>query len=149
MSSLKVGLLGLGSTGLRALEEMVQEKEHIELLNDRTISILGIIIKNDRHILSVQKGVIVSRDFEELINKKPEVMIEAIGEIELARTYIEYSLKKGCNVVSSNQECMAKYGEQLQVTAEKNKVQVIFEENVAEGISVIMSPPALITISQK
>jgi homoserine dehydrogenase len=139
LRSLKVGLLGVGTAGLRALEEMIQIKEHIELLNGRSIAISGIIIKNDNHILSAQKGVLMSKDFEEIINKQPEVIIEAIDEIELARTYIEYSFKKGCHVVSSNKECIARYGEQLQKTADINKVQFIFEANVVEGISVIRS----------
>ncbi|RFU62069.1 homoserine dehydrogenase [Peribacillus glennii] len=149
MTSLKVALLGLGTVGLGVFESITQRKEQIEGLIGRKIEISGVLIKNQVKSRDLHDGVFISKDFEEVITrKKPEVVIEAIGGIEPARTYIEYSLRNGCHVVSANKDCIARHGKELQKIARENGVRFVYEASVAGGIPVLRTLRELLAVNK-
>ncbi|WP_180954564.1 homoserine dehydrogenase [Bacillus sp. V5-8f] len=149
MAALKVALLGLGTVGLGVFESITQRKEQIEGLIGRKIEISGVLIRNEAKARALNEGVFISKDFQEVITqRKPEVVIEAIGGIEPARTYIEYSLRNGCHVVSANKDCIAKHGRDLQRIARENGVRFVYEASVAGGIPVLRTLRELLAVNK-
>jgi homoserine dehydrogenase len=149
VTTLKVALLGLGTVGLGAFETITQRKEQLESLIGRSIEIAGVLIKNKEKTRDIQKSVYISKDFEEMITKKrPEVVIEAIGGIEPARSYIEYALRNGCHVVSANKDCIARHGKDLQAIARENGVRFVYEASVAGGIPVLRTLRELLAVNK-
>ncbi|CAH0344321.1 homoserine dehydrogenase [Bacillus sp. CECT 9360] len=149
MTTLKVALLGLGTVGLGAFEAITERKEQLESLIGRKIELAGVLIKNEQKTRNIHEDVFISKDFEEIIaRKQPEVVIEAIGGMEPARTYIEFALRNGCHVVSANKDCIAHHGKEFQKIAEENGVRFVYEASVAGGIPVLRTLRELLAVNK-
>jgi homoserine dehydrogenase len=66
-----------------------------------------------------------------------DVVVEVIGGIEPARTYIKAALQRGRSVVTANKQLMASRGDELLATAAAAGVDLFFEASVGGGIPVI------------
>ena len=65
-------------------------------------------------------------------------MVELIGGSEgPAKKLVFNSIKNKKHVVTANKSLISKYGDQLAVLAEKNKVNIEYEAAVAGGIPII------------
>ena len=63
-----------------------------------------------------------------------ELVIECMGGLEPAHTYVRRALEAGCHVVTSNKKMLAAYYEELQDLAEKNGCLIRYEACVGGGI---------------
>ena len=68
-----------------------------------------------------------------------DVVVEAIGGEEPARQYLERALGAGKHVVTANKEVIAKYGMELMVLAQRQKVSLNYEAAAGGGIPLIAS----------
>ena len=85
---------------------------------------------------SVKK--ILTRDFDEILNISDiGIVVETMGGIEPAYSYVKEALKKGKAVVTSNKELVALHGAELIRIAEDSKVHFLFEASVGGGIPII------------
>mgnify|MGYP000624101547 FL=1 len=66
-----------------------------------------------------------------------DIIIELIGGIEPARTYILDALHAGKHVVTANKDLIAVHGKKLMDTARASHVDFLFEAAVAGGIPII------------
>ncbi|NLO97654.1 MAG: homoserine dehydrogenase, partial [Peptococcaceae bacterium] len=74
---------------------------------------------------------------ELLYDPEIDIIVEVMGGIEPARTYILEALKQGKHVVTANKDLLASYGNELLSAAEQNKRDLYFEASVAGGIPII------------
>lgn len=68
-----------------------------------------------------------------------KIVIELIGGIEPARTFITRALKNGKFVVTANKDLMARHGQELLVLARENNSNIFYEGSVGGGIPLIRS----------
>ena len=66
-----------------------------------------------------------------------EVVVETMGGLEPAHTFVKSALEAGKSVVTSNKELVAKYGAQLIALAAEKNINFFFEASVGGGIPVI------------
>ncbi len=66
-----------------------------------------------------------------------DVIVEVMGGINETKEIILKSLNAGKSVVTANKAVMARFGEEIQKTAAKNKVYILFEAAVCGGIPII------------
>lgn len=66
-----------------------------------------------------------------------KIVVELIGGIEPAKTFILRALENGKNVVTANKELMASHGRELLEKASQKGVDLYFEASVGGGIPVI------------
>ena len=66
-----------------------------------------------------------------------EIVIELIGGIEPAKTYILEALKAGKHVVTANKDLIAVSGNELLETAKEHGCDFLYEAAVAGGIPII------------
>jgi homoserine dehydrogenase len=66
-----------------------------------------------------------------------DVVVEVIGGIEPARTYISSALSRGKSVVTANKQLMASRGDELLSAAARARADLFFEGSVCGGIPVI------------
>ena len=66
-----------------------------------------------------------------------QIVVEVMGGIEPAHTYIKEALQAGKNVVTANKDLIAEYGKELLDTAEENGCDLLFEASVAGGIPIL------------
>ena len=83
---------------------------------------------------------VITHDFEEIINdEEVQIIVEVMGGIEPAYTFVKRSLLAGKNVVTSNKALVAKHGAELIRVAKEQNVNFFYEASVGGGIPILRS----------
>jgi homoserine dehydrogenase len=134
---LKIGLLGCGTVG-RGLVELVSKNEALVRQRSgvelRITKILVRDLEKERH--GVDRALLTS-DPDKVLNNGCDLVVELVGGIEPARSFIERSLARGKHVVTANKALLALDGFSLMKAAEEQKVRLGFEASVCGGIPII------------
>ena len=86
----------------------------------------------------VEDASLLTNDWNLILNDPQiDIVIEVMGGIEPARTFILEALRAGKHVVSANKDLIAVHGQELLETAGNEKVDFLFEAAVAGGIPII------------
>ncbi|MDD4200574.1 MAG: homoserine dehydrogenase [Eubacteriales bacterium] len=139
MKEIKIGLLGLGNIGTGTYKALEMNREKIEKLAGGTVSITKILEKD----IDRERDITVSReqfvDSIEAITEDPEIdiVIELLGGVEPASTYVEKALLAGKHVVTANKAAVAASWERLNAAAKKTGAKYRFEASVGGGIPVL------------
>lgn len=138
MEPLKIGLIGLGTVASGVAAVLTKNNDEIARRITRTPIIEKVFVRSlDRenpHQLNL------TTDITEIIeNHDINVVVELIGGIEPARTYIETALKNKKSVITANKELIATHGNALLQLAKENGVFLRFEASVAGGIPILKS----------
>lgn len=141
MNTVGLGLIGLGTVGTGVLKILQKNRDNIfrragvEL---RLVRFCDKIIKSKPEI-GLSSNQIV-QDYKKLLEDNSiEIIVELIGGYEPARTIILDSLKAGKHVITANKAVLAKYWDEIFMTAQKYQRLVYFEASVGGGIPVIQS----------
>jgi homoserine dehydrogenase len=134
---LKIGLLGCGTVG-RGLVELVGRNE--ALIRQRSgveLRITKILIRDlDKERQGVDRALLTTHP-DKVLNNGCDLVVELVGGIEPARSFIERSLARGKHVVTANKALLALDGFSLMNAAERKKVRLGFEASVCGGIPII------------
>lgn len=77
-------------------------------------------------------------DLEDILSDDSiKIVVELMGRIEPAKTYITKLLQAGKNVVTANKDLLATYGAELRQIAKENQVSLYYEAAVAGGIPIL------------
>lgn len=139
MKTIKIGLLGLGNIGTGTYKTLEMNKAEIEKAAGASVDIVKILEKDtDR-----DRGIFVPKDKftsnPDDIFKDPEIdiVIELLGGIEPASTFMLSAMQNGKHVVSANKAAIAANYDKLMKTAEDNNVIFRFEASVGGGIPIL------------
>lgn len=132
-SSIKVGILGLGTVG-SAVGAALQA--NAAMIRSRTGLQIRVIKACD--LRKVKAGFPVTADPYAVIND-PEisVIVETIGGVGPAKKLVLAAIKAGKQVVTSNKELIALHMEEILSAARKKGVTVLFEAAVGGGIPIL------------
>jgi len=84
------------------------------------------------------KGVHLTTDPEAVIDRSHvDIIVELIGGIEPAKSYVLRAIANGKHVVTANKALLARHGNEIFAAAQKAGVMVAFEAAVAGGIPII------------
>ena len=64
-------------------------------------------------------------------------MIELMGGIEPARTYLLEAMRAGKQVITANKDLLAEYGDELMEAVTENHCDMLYEASVGGGIPII------------
>ena len=139
MKKIAVGLIGFGTVGTGVVK-IVQK--HAALLRQRTgvpielKRIADLDTKTDRGV-ALQKGVLTSDVRAVIDDPGIDIVVELIGGIEPARTFMLEAIAGGKHVVTANKALLAGHGHDIFKAAARSGVDVAFEASVAGGIPII------------
>ena len=86
------------------------------------------------------------KDYKEIAkDKEVKVVVETMGGVEPAFTFVKAMLESGKSVTTSNKALVADKGALLMEIAQKNHVNFVFEAAVGGGIPIIRTLTACIT----
>jgi homoserine dehydrogenase len=80
---------------------------------------------------------VIAASMDEILSEDIDVVIELIGGIEPAKTYILQALRHGKGVVSANKDLIASHGREIFDTAAEHGVDFYFEASVGGGIPIV------------
>jgi len=139
LKPLKVGLVGLGTVGTGVAKILIEGSTWLTRRTGVPIQLKRIVdIDTDRDRGIPLDDVLLSSSAEDILND-PEisVMIELIGGIEPARSFLLEAMAKKKHVVTANKALLASHGTELFRAALEAGVQIGFEASVAGGIPIV------------
>lgn len=135
---IRVAILGSGTVGTGVYKIIQNQKEEFPHKIGSELEVAKILVRN---INKQREGIpseILTDKWADIINDDSiGIVIEVMGGIEPAKTYISEALTKGKNVVTANKDLMAEYGHELLETATEHNCDLLFEAAVAGGIPII------------
>lgn len=139
MKTVKVGLLGLGNIGTGTYKTLEMNKAQIEAAAECKIEITKILerdVDRERDITVVPEQFTQDPDS---IFQDPEIdiVIELLGGIEPASTFMLSAMENGKHVVTANKAAVAANFDRLMKTARENHVEFRFEASVGGGIPIL------------
>ena len=131
-------LLGLGTVGGGVYKLAQRRKREMMAKAGCRLSIDRILVRNARRIRDGVDNDLLTDRWEDVLNDDQiEIVIEVMGGIEPAKTYIEQALRSGKHVVTANKDLMAVHGQALFQLAKEHGCNLMLEAAVAGGIPVI------------
>ncbi len=141
MDRIYIGLIGFGTVGT-GLVKILQE--NAKLLEERLgLSIVlkriaDLDITSDRGI-KVNPALLTQKVAEVIEDPEIAIIVELIGGLEPARTFILQAIERGKHIVTANKALLAVHGAEIFRAADERAVDVGFEGSVGGGIPIIRS----------
>lgn len=139
MKKAGVAILGLGVVGGGTYQILTEKRDYFKRTQDVDVTVECVLEKNvDRAIsLGIEKEKIASSIEEVVINPNVDIVVEVIGGVEPARTFVLKALMSGKTVVTSNKELFAKHWPELEEAAKKMNAGLFFEASCVGGVPII------------
>ncbi|MGM9916570.1 homoserine dehydrogenase [Anaerotignum sp.] len=134
----KIALLGMGTVGGGVYKIIENQKDEMPFKIGAKLEVAKVLVRNKAKYADAVPAEKLTDQFEDVINDDSiDIVVEVMGGIEPARTYITEALKKGKHVVTANKDLMAMHGHELLDIAAANQCDLLFEAAVAGGIPII------------
>lgn len=138
LKTLKIGLLGSGTVGTGVYKLVERQKEEMPHKIGANLSVTKILVRDKtKKREGIDQNLFTER-FEDIIeDDEIQIVVEVMGGIEPARTYINAALNAGKHVVTANKDLIAEHGKELLDAASANGCDLLFEAAVAGGIPIL------------
>ncbi|MEE2752771.1 MAG: homoserine dehydrogenase [Candidatus Latescibacterota bacterium] len=136
-----VGIIGLGVVGCGIIEILRDRKDYFRSVRGIDLVIEKIAVRDAFKNRPIDVGPdLLTEDPEEVINRAGvQIVVEVMGGIDLAKTYIEKALGSGKDIITANKALLAEHGDRLFDLASNNDCGLAFEASVCGGIPIIRS----------
>jgi homoserine dehydrogenase len=121
-----IALLGLGQIG-SAVARLVHEGHAAARL---TVALVRDVARPRPHCGPVD----LTRDIDRVFAARPDVIVEVLGGVEPARTFVRAALERGIPVVTANKTLVAHHGEELLDAAARTGTPFRYEASVLAGV---------------
>ena len=133
---INIAVMGYGTVGSGVVEVL---RTNGELINERVqdeVKVKYVLDLRDFPGDPVEE--ILTHDFETIVNDSDvRIVVETMGGIEPAYTFVKRCLESGKSVATSNKALVAKHGAELLAIAREKNINFMFEASVGGGIPII------------
>ncbi|WP_164437494.1 homoserine dehydrogenase [Streptococcus equi] len=139
--SVKIALLGFGTvaSGIPLLLENNSSKIRAVVGDDLVIA--KVLVRDEitkKHLLDQGYSYQFVTSIDDIVDDESiDMVVELMGRIEPAKTFISLALSAGKPVVTANKDLIALYGGDLLTLAAKHQVALYYEAAVAGGIPIL------------
>jgi len=141
MSQINVGIIGFGTVGAGAYEVLCANQKIItSRVGSKVIvkRIADLDTTSDRGISFQPEASLWTMDGMDIIHDPEiDVVVELMGGLNTAKTFILEALKCGKHVVTANKALLAECGPEIYQVAQQHGVGIGFEASVGGGIPII------------
>ncbi|PYM67381.1 MAG: homoserine dehydrogenase [Candidatus Rokuibacteriota bacterium] len=140
MREIGIGLLGIGTVGGGVLKIYEQHRADLEARAGCALQLVAVAARDvtaPRPGLALADWPLTGDPDQVLDNPAVALVIEAIGGLEPARSYVFRALQAGKHVVTANKALLAVHGPELFDEARRRGVLLGFEAAVAGGVPII------------
>ncbi len=133
---INVAVMGYGTVGSGVVEVFRVNQDLIDQRVGEEIRVKYVL--DLREFPGDPSEHLIVHDFEQIVSD-PEIaiVVETMGGLEPAHTFVKRCLEAGKSVATSNKALVAKFGPELMQTAEENGVNFLFEASCGGGIPII------------
>ena len=135
--NLRVALLGAGSVGAQVVRLLQENGDELAGRAGAGLELIGVAVRNiDAPRTAQIPKELLTTDAVSLI-LGADIVVELMGGIEPARSYILQALNSGADVITANKALIATHGPELFKAAEQVGAQIYYEAAVAGAIPII------------
>ncbi|MGN8027309.1 homoserine dehydrogenase [Microbacterium sp. 22242] len=135
--TLRVALLGAGSVGSQVARLLIEHGNDLAERSGARLELAGILVRDpDAPRDSPLPRELLTTDAEALI-LGADIVIELMGGLEPARTFVLQALHSGADVVTGNKALLATHGAEIFEAADQVGASVSYEAAVAAAIPII------------
>jgi len=143
MQEIKIGLIGFGTVGSGLAQVLYEQQERLAKRVGAAIrlsKVADIMVQSLPDHIAQGGKVTLTKDANDIFTD-PEIsiVVELIGGIEPAKTFILKAIEHGKHVVTANKALLSLHGREIFEAAARKGVEVGFEASVGGGIPVIKS----------
>jgi homoserine dehydrogenase len=136
----RVGVIGAGFVGSALLELLSDPTRSVALVDAATsdLEVVGVAVRDSSKARQGIAADLLTDDGAALAARTDiDILVEVIGGIEPARSYIETALRNGVSVVTANKALIAQCGTALAQLAHENNADLFYEAAVGGGIPIL------------
>ncbi len=138
LNKVKVALLGSGTVGTGVYKLINRQRKEMPYKVGADLVVEKVLVRDKNKKREGIDSSLLTDQWEDIIlDDDIQIVVEVMGGIEPAHTYIKEALQAGKNVVTANKDLIAEYGKELLDTAEENGCDLLFEASVAGGIPIL------------
>ena len=133
---INVAVLGYGTVGSGVVEVINTNHESINKRAGQEINVKYVLDLRDFPGDPVEK--ILVHEYEQIVNDpEVDIVVEVMGGVEPAYTFVKKALLAGKNVCTSNKALVADKGRELMDIAREKSINFLFEASCGGGIPII------------
>lgn len=133
---INIAVLGYGTVGSGVVEVIRTNQAIVNKKAGEDINIKYVLDLRDFPGDPVEK--ILVHDYDIILNDdEVKIVVEVMGGVEPAYTFVKKALLAGKSVCTSNKELVAKHGPELLEIARSGNINFLFEASVGGGIPII------------
>ncbi len=134
-----VAILGLGVVGGGTYQTLVEHHDFYLKTQQVDITVEAVLDLNLERLKSLGvPDACIAKNIEEVIaNPNVDIVIETIGGIGVAKTFVTAALQEGKTVVTSNKELICKFSHELERIAKRNHCGLYYEASCVGGVPII------------
>ena len=142
-----IAVLGYGTVGSGVVEVINTNHKSINKRAGDEIRIKYVLDLREFPGDPVQE--ILVHDYEEIIgDPEVDIVVEVMGGIEPAYTFVKRALESGKSVCTSNKALVAKHGPELMEIARERDINFLFEASCGGGIPIIRALNSSLTADE-
>ena len=136
MKSLNIAILGAGNVGAQVIRLLQQNQADLSARAGGQLNLAKVLVRDAKKKRDAK--VSYTDDADSILNDSSiDLVVELMGQIEPARTYIKRALSAGKSVVTANKALLAKHGAELFALADEKNVDLYYEAAVAGAIPIL------------
>jgi homoserine dehydrogenase len=135
----RIGLLGCGTVGGGVVRLILGSADRLASRVGAPLEFAHVLVKdmNDPRVPECDDSLVTLDPARVLGDPDVDVVVEVIGGLEPAKSFIEAAIRAGKSVVSANKYLLSQAGPELLRLAAERGVDLAFEASVGGGIPVI------------
>ncbi len=139
MRTINIGMVGLGTVGGATYSILQGQKKRLESRIGAGLEVRKVADKRPetRAKFDVPRTVFTTDAQDVLDDERIDIVVELIGGLEPARSFMMKALESGKTVVTANKEVLARSGAELVALARRNGVGLYFEASVCAGVPLL------------
>lgn len=142
-----IAVLGYGTVGSGVVQVINTNQDSINRRAGDEIRIKYVLDLRDFPGDPVQEVLV--HDYETIVNDpEVDIVVEVMGGLEPAHTFVKRALEAGKSVATSNKALVAKFGPELMNIARNKNINFLFEASCGGGIPIIRALNQSLTADQ-
>ena len=127
LNKIYIGILGLGTVGSGVVSILQQNAQDIQTRTQTDIIIKRVLVLDPKEPKKISGDFELTDKADDILSDPEiDIVIELIGGIEPAHTYILEALRHGKNVITANKDLLAIHGQELlQVAKEEVRIFIL------------------------
>ncbi len=136
---IKIGMLGMGTVGSGVASIILNDSAMLQERTGMEIQLKRVLVRdvNRRRAVDLPSEAYTTAAEDILGDPSINLVLELMGGIEPARSYIAAALERGKYVVTANKDLMALHGQELLELARRHNRDIFYEASVGGGIPLI------------